>query len=175
MDKPLKGYVDTCPSNYKKDRRQHSAHSSPLPVFKFLDGINEVRKLPLELTQECSHCGSRSVVMTSLEADSKILAFLLCYSKCFSISLQPNSGAHGCSDLTLLLFCLVNKNIIVSLKKMTAFFFVFLFEVYSRQFSFFLMRLIHAYGCILSSFNGKVFKHGEEKEKTASFSVFISC
>lgn len=57
----------------------------------------------------------------------------------------------------------------VSLKKTTAFF----FEVYFKQFSFFLMRLIHVCNCILCSFNGEVFKHWEEKEKPAFFSLFI--
>lgn len=117
---------------------------------------------------------SRQYFARGVVKDPSPAFLLLCNSKCVSISLQPNSKAYGCSDLTLLLFCLANKSIIVSLKKMTAFFF-FLFEVCFRQFSFFLMRLIHAYGCILSPFNGKVFKHGEAKEKTASFYVFISC
>ena len=60
----------------------------------------------------------------------------------------------------------------VSLKKMTAFF--FFFEVYFKQFSFFLMSLIHVCSCVLCSFNGEVFKYREEKEKLALFSSFFA-
>lgn len=55
---------------------------------------------------------------------------------------------------------------------MTAFF--FFFEVYFKQFSFFLMSLIHVCRCILCSFNGEVFKYREEKEKLALFSLFFA-
>ena len=57
-------------------------------------------------------------------------------------------------------------------KKMTAFF--FFFEVYFKQFSFFLMSLIHVCSCVLCSFNGEVFKYREEKEKLALFSSFFA-
>lgn len=65
---------------------------------------------------------SRQYFTRGVVKDPSPAFLLLCNSKCVSISLQPNSKAFGCSDLTLLLLCLANKSIIVSLKKMTAFF-----------------------------------------------------
>ena len=88
---------------------------------------------------------------------------------CILLSMSDSEGVI--LNLTLQVF---NQVLYVFMLFLFCIFIFFFFEVYFKQFSFFLMSLIHVCSCVLCSFNGEVFKYREEKEKLALFSSFFA-